>query len=126
MQEPEDGNELSKVERQKIRTARVEYARRSTGGDENDRRELPNHDNKHGFYCKSNKKPLEDFIRRSNMIRFMFQKGCWVETGLEQDKIEPKRQVSLLQQSEKRQGLTLGGGSGDEEKWTLEIYWRQN
>lgn len=51
------------------------------------------------------------------MIWFIFQEGCWVEIGLENCNIEPKRQVSLLQQSKKREG-----GSGNKEKWTPEIY----
>lgn len=38
MQEPEDGNEFSKVEREKTRMARIEQARRSMSGDENDQR----------------------------------------------------------------------------------------
>ena len=70
-------------------------------GDENGHKEVQNHNN-FGFYYKSNKKPLEDFKQRSDMKQFIFQKGYWLETGLE-DKIEPKRQVSLLQQSQREE-----------------------
>lgn len=96
-------------------------------GDENGHRELRNHENNSGCCYKSNSKPLEDFKQRSDMICFIFQKGCSVETGLEKDKITKVTSESIAIVNERRdRGLTLGDGSENEEKWTLEIYWRQN
>lgn len=57
------------------------------------------------------------------MIWFIFQKDCCVETGLEEGKLEPKtNQSTAIVQERRNRGLTSEGGSGNEEKWTPEIY----
>lgn len=67
MQNTGRGN--SKCKSLKVRTG---LARGSMNGGEKGHKELHRHDKNLGFYYKTNRKSLEDFNQKSNMIWFIF------------------------------------------------------